>query len=103
MLAPLREIPVGYVVVRVPPHTLVVADGTVRFAGSLSVKATPASATVFTAGLVMVKVSALVAPKVIAVGLKAFAMTGGATTIKFAVAVLPVPPFVELTLPVVFV
>ena len=34
---------------------------------------------------------------------KALAMDGGEATVKFAVAVLPVPPLVELTAPVVFV
>jgi hypothetical protein len=32
-----------------------------------------------------------------------FVIAGGLATVKFAVAVLPVPPLVELTVPVVFV
>lgn len=34
---------------------------------------------------------------------KVFVIEGGIATVRFAVAVLPVPPFVEVTFPVVFV
>jgi len=33
----------------------------------------------------------------------AFVIVAGMATVRFAVAVLPVPPFVDVTLPVVFV
>src|SRR5579885_3616372 len=39
----------------------------------------------------------------IAAAPNAFVIEGGEATVKLAVAVLPVPPFVEVTLPVVFV
>src|SRR5215471_4482597 len=103
MVAPVKEIPVGFVVVNVPPHTLEVLLATVNPVGNVSVNATPARATVLAAGLVMVKVSDVVAFNEIVVGLKALAIDGAATTVRFAVAVLPVPPLVELTLPVVLV
>jgi hypothetical protein len=34
---------------------------------------------------------------------KTLTIAGGVATVRFAVAVLPVPPLVEVTLPVVFV
>jgi len=89
--------------VPVPPQVLVRPFGvaTTSPAGSVSVKATPASATVLAAGLVIVKVrdvepfrGRLAAPK-------AFAIDGGATTAMLAEAVPPVPPSVEVTFPVV--
>jgi hypothetical protein len=52
---------------------------------------------------VMVKVSEVVAFRAIVEGLKALAIDGGATTLTLAVAVPPVPPSVEVTLPVVLV
>jgi hypothetical protein len=50
--------------------------------------------------LVRVKVRVLVPLRAMVVGLKALEMPGGATTVKEALAVFPVPPFVELTAPV---
>lgn len=91
--------------VAAPPQLLLRALGveTTKPAGRVSVKATPVSATTFAGGLVIVKLSevepftgTLAAPK-------ALVITGGLATVRFAVAVLPVPPFVELTEPVVFV
>jgi hypothetical protein len=70
-------------------------------AGSVSVNATPVSATVFAAGFVTVKVRVLVPFRAIVVGVKAFAITGGATTMRLAEAVPPVPPSVDVTAPVV--
>jgi hypothetical protein len=67
----------------------------------VSVNATPVSATVFAAGLVAVKVSVVVPFSGIVVGLNAFAIEGGATTLRLAEAVPPVPPSVEVTAPVV--
>src|SRR2546423_232463 len=102
MVAPVNEIPVGLVVVSVPPHTVAEALATVRPVGSVSLKATPVSATVLAAGLVMVKVSEVVAFSAIVLGLKTLRIEGGATTVNTAVLlVVPVPPSVELTAPVV--
>jgi hypothetical protein len=93
--------PVGLVVVSVPPQVEADAEATVRPAGSVSVKATPVSATELAAGSVMVKVSELVAPVAMLAGLNDLAMVGGATTARLAEAVPPVPPSVEVTEPVV--
>ena len=107
MLAPVNVIPVGAVVVSVPllgPQALLVEVlATVSPVGRVSVKATPVSASTFAAGLVMVNVSEVVAFRAIVEGLNTFAMDGGATTEMLSVAVPPVPPSVEVTLPVVFV
>jgi hypothetical protein len=76
---------------------------TTKPAGRLSVNATPVNATAFATGLLIVKLSEVepvngrvVAPNVLVI-------TGGLATVTFAVAVLPVPPFVELTAPLVLV
>jgi hypothetical protein len=69
-------------------------------AGNVSVSATPANATEFAAGFVIVKVSAELPLGEIAVGLNALATDGGATTEIEAEAVPPVPPSVEVTFPV---
>lgn len=71
-------------------------------AGKLSVKATPVSELVVF-GLVMVKLNEVVPPTAIVDAPKDLVMVGGVPTLRFAEAVLPVPPFVEVTLPVVFV
>ena len=70
-------------------------------AGNVSVNATPVKPAVFAAGLVSVKLSVETPFGEIAVGLNAFAIDGGATTTSVAEAVPPVPPSVEVTLPVV--
>ena len=101
IVAPDRAIPVGAVVVSVPPQTVAEALATVRPVGSVSVNATPVSATALAAGLVMVKVSEVVAFSAMLLGLKTLAIDGGATTLIEAEAVPPVPPSVEVTLPVV--
>src|SRR5579872_2876761 len=101
MVAPDRLMPVGAVCVNVPPHAVVVVLGTVKPVGSVSVNATPVSAFTFAAGLVMVNVKDVVAFSAIPVGLNAFAIDGGASTTTLEEAVLPVPPSVEVTLPVV--
>lgn len=101
MVPPERAIPVGAVVVRVPPQTVAVALATVRPVGSVSVKAIPVSDTVFAAGLVIVNVREVVAFSAIVEGVKTLAMDGGATTLILAEAVPPVPLSVEVTLPVV--
>ena len=79
MVAPVNAIPVGEVVVSVPPQTVAEALATVRPVGRVSVNATPESATVLAAGFVMVKVSEVVAFSAIVDGLNTFAIDGGAT------------------------
>src|SRR6478609_1681184 len=102
MVAPVSAMPVGAVVVSVPPQTVEVALATVRPVGSVSVKATPVSAVVFAAGLVIVNCSEVVAFSAIVFGLNTLAIEGGATTFSKAVLlVLPVPPSVELMASVV--
>src|ERR1043166_26631 len=101
MVAPVKAIPVGAVVVSVPPQTLEVPFATVNPVGSVSVNATPVSESTLAAGLMMVNVSEVVAFNAIVEGLNALAMDGGASTWTVAVAVLPVPPSVEVTAPVV--
>ena len=91
----------GAVVVSVPPQTVAEALATVRPVGSVSVNATPVSATAFAAGFVIVKVSDVVAFRAMLLGLNTLAIEGGATTLMEAEAVPPVPPSVEVTLPVV--
>jgi hypothetical protein len=87
--------------VSVPPQTVAEALATVRPVGSVSIKATPVRATVLAAGLVMVNVSEVVAFRAMLLGLNTLAIDGGATTLIEAEAVPPVPPSVEVTLPVV--
>src|SRR5258706_601745 len=94
--------PVGAVVVSVPLH--VVADPlvTVSPAGRVSVNATPVSGSALAAGLVMVKVSEVVAFSAIEAAPKALTSTGGPTTVMLAFDVLPVPPSVEVTCTLLF-
>src|SRR5271156_930449 len=101
MVAPESAIPVGAVVVTVPPHTVAEAFATVRPTGRVSVKATPVRAIVLEAGLVMVNCNVVVAVSAIAAGVKDLAIDGGATTEVLAEAVAPVPPSVEVTAAVV--
>ncbi len=70
-------------------------------AGNVSLTAIPVSVTVFPAGLVIVSVSVDVPFTGMLVGLKALVMVGATSTAKLADAVFPVPPFAELTAPVV--
>jgi hypothetical protein len=102
IVAPVRVIPVGDVVVRVPPHGLEELVATVRPVGSVSVKATPASACVLADGFVSVNSREVVPFREIVLGLKAVAIVGGATTNSCAVLlVAPIPPSVEVIAPVV--
>jgi hypothetical protein len=104
MLPPARLMPVvPAVAVATPLHVFVNAFGvaTTRPVGSVSVKATPASATVLAAGLVMVIVSEVVPFSGTLGAPKAFAIEGGATTATLAEAVPPVPPSTDVTAPVV--
>ena len=90
--------------VMVPPPQLPVMLGvaaTTRPEGRVSVNATPLRVT-FVFGLAMVKASVVLAPAAIWVGLKLLVICGAAATVRLAVAALPVPPLVELTVPVVF-
>ena len=103
MVAPVSAIPVGAVVVSVPPQTVAEALATVRPVGSVSVNATPVSGSTLPAGLVMVNVRDVVAFRAIEVGLNALAIEGGASTLIDAVAVPPAPASVDVTLPVVLV
>src|SRR5258707_13091697 len=91
--------------VAVPPQVLVSPLGvaTTNPAGRLSVNATPVSAMVLAAGLVMVKVSEVEPFSGMLAAPNALVMVGGVATVRFAVAVLPVPPLVEETAPLVFV
>jgi hypothetical protein len=75
---------------------------TTKPAGRLSVNAIPVSGIVFTAGFVIVNVKLVEPFKGIVAAPNALVIVGGAATVRFAVAVLPVPPFVEVTVPVVF-
>src|SRR5689334_7525116 len=88
-----------------PPQLLVSPFGvaTTNPVGSVSLNATPLSGTVFAAGFMIVNVSVLVPFTAIVVGLNAFAIDGGATTVNVSVAVFPVPPLVEDTAPDVLV
>src|SRR5260221_10441131 len=90
------------VAVATPPQVLASPLGvaTINAPGKVSVNATPVRATVFAAGLVMVKVSVVLLPTTM-IPPNALAMEGGATTAIDAEAVPPVPPLAEVTLPVV--
>jgi len=104
MVPPVRVmLPEPATAVAVPPHVLVVPLGvaTTIPAGNVSVKATPVSATALAAGFVTVKVREVVPFKGIAATPKALAIAGGAATLIDAEAVPPVPPSVDVTLPVV--
>jgi hypothetical protein len=92
------------VAVAVPPHVFE-SEGvlaTTRPAGKLSVKARPVSARL-EFGLLTLKVSEVVPFTATDAAPNALAIDGGVATDKFAVAVLPVPPLVDVTAPVVLV
>src|SRR6266700_2434964 len=104
MVPPVREmLPEPATAVAVPPQVLVNPLGvaTTNPAGSVSVNATPVSATALPPGLVIVKVSEVVPFSGRFAAPKALAIDGGATTLMLADAVPPVPPSVDVTLPVV--
>src|SRR5580700_7007805 len=84
-----------------PANALGVA--TTRPAGRLSVNATPVNATAFATGLLMVKLSEVEPFNASVAAPNDLVITGGLATVTLAVAVLPVPPFVELTAPEVLV
>jgi hypothetical protein len=101
IVAPVITMPVGAVVITVPPQTEAVAFATVRPVGSVSVKATPVSDIALADGFVIVKVKDVVPVGAMPVGMNTVEIEGGATTLIDAVAVAPVPPSVELIAPVV--
>jgi hypothetical protein len=102
MPAPDNVIPVGEVVVSVPPQGVAVPFATVRPVGSVSVNPTPVSATGFVAGLVMVNVRDVVPFRATVEEPNAFAIEGGPSTASVAVLLVPpVPVSFELTAPVV--
>ena len=90
--------------VAVPPQVLLRLGvaATSRPAGKLSVKAIPVRVTLVL-GLVMLKVNEVVPLSGMLAAPKALVMVGGEATVKLAEAVLPVPPLVDVTLPVVLV
>ena len=99
----IEPLPATAVIVPAPHEPVMVGvAATTTPEGRVSVKATPLSAT-FVFGFVIVKLSVLFVLSGMLVGLKLFVMLGGAATDRLADAVLPVPPFVDVTAPVVFV
>jgi hypothetical protein len=91
--------------VNVPPHVFAVVTGaaTVMAAGEVgkvSVNVTPVRA-VLVFGFVIVNVSVEFPVGAIELGEKDLLMDGGAMTVIDALAEFPVPPFVEVTAPVV--
>jgi hypothetical protein len=101
-----REIPPepGFAVIIPRPHVPVSPLGvaTTSPAGRLSVNPTPVRP-IPLLGFVIVNVRVVLAFTGIVAAPKALTIVGGAATVRLAVAVLPVPPFVDVTLPVVFV
>jgi hypothetical protein len=89
--------------VNVPLQVLVGLLGleTTRPAGSVSLNDTPVSPIVF--GLLIVNARPVLPPYVILFDPNDFTIVGGLATVRLAEAALPVPPFVEVTLPVVLV
>jgi hypothetical protein len=101
--APLSEIVrVAATVVTVPLQAEKLASTMLSPVGRTSVKATPVRVLVELV-LVMVNVRVDVPPTAIEVGLKALLIEGAPTTVMLAEAVLPVPPLLDVTLPVVLV
>lgn len=86
-----------------PPHPLFTFGGvaTMRPAGNESMNARPFKA--IELELVILNVSEVLVFSGIVGAPKVLVMLGGATTVMLAVAVLPVPPSVDETAPVVFV
>src|SRR5262245_64010407 len=97
-------VPAPATAVAVPPQLFVRFGvlATTRPAGRLSVNAKPFNVTAVL-GLVMVNVNVVEPFSGIVNAPKALMIDGGLATVRLAVAVLPVPPLVELTAPVVLV
>src|SRR5260370_27357744 len=100
MLAPTSAMLVGLVVVKVPPHWLLVLVATVSPVGSVSLNATPFSITALAAGFMMVNCNCVVAFNEIGLARNTLAIEGGATTSMLAENDPPVPPSLDVTLPV---
>ena len=101
--APAREMfLVAAVVVSVPLHVGVEELATSNPTGKVSLKPTPVSVAVAFV-FVMVNVKVEVAPCAIVVGLNDLLNPGADTTLRLAVAKLPVPPLLDDTFPVVLV
>jgi len=100
-----RPIDVAFAVAVKVPLQVLVAFGVLATTipvGKLSVKAKLVIVAVLVDGFVIVTVSVEVAlGKVIVVGAKVMVAVGGPKNAKVAEAVVPVPPLVELTVPVV--
>src|SRR5262245_41525120 len=94
---PLKEIMFGEVVVSVPPQADALPVGTVSPAGKVSVNATPVSGSA-AFGLLSVKLSDVICPTWIDAAPNDFIIVGAEATVRSAIAVLPVPPLLELTL-----
>ena len=96
--------PAARAAIEPPPHTPATPLGvlTTKPVGRASVNATPASGTLLF-GLPTVKLSEVDPLSGIVVAPKTLTMVGGVATDRLAEAVFPVPPFAELTLPVVLV
>ena len=92
------------VIVPLPTHAPATFAGvaTTTPAGSPSVNPTPVSASVLAAGFVTVNVKLVVPFSGIRAAPNAFCSTGGISTARFAVAVFPLPPSVDVTASVVF-
>jgi hypothetical protein len=90
--------------VAVPPHVLLKfgVAATTSPAGRLSVNAIPVRER-FVFGLLMVNVRLVVPFKGTEAAPKTFVIDGGEATVRPALAVLPVPPLVEVTAPLVLV
>ena len=92
------------VAVRVPPQLRLLAPvATARPEESVSVKPIPVSVIDVAFGFVMVKISvSRLFSEVLPFKLSVCVIVGGPTTVRLAVDVLPVPPFVEVTSTLLF-
>jgi len=88
-----------------PPQVLptLFGEATTKPEGRLSVNASPVSGIVLAPGLKMPKFTKIVSFYQTATAEKDLLMVGGEATVRFAEVVLPVPPLVEVTAPVVLV
>jgi hypothetical protein len=97
LAAEIETLPEPATAVTTPPQVLAAPFGvaTTIPAGSVSVNATPVSATVFAAGFVIVNVNEVLLFVPMLAAPNAFAMEGGPITVMLAEAPAPVPPSVE--------
>ena len=100
----LSELPLA---AKVPPQVLLVLGvaATTMPDGNVSLTATPLSGRTLAAGLVMVSISVELeaAPTGIMFGVNDFTMVGAASTVNMAEALVPIPPLVDVRVPVVLV